>query len=171
MTRWPQGWQTPTASPAPSRRSDAMKSIAFVVPCSSRKTFDQRVPGEKRMAQNAYCGQAFLFCRQHLEGHRWPWFILSGKHGFLHPYSEIQDYNQKIEAPERIQVWDEAFDMLTDGQHAALSGADRVIVLGSALYADVAEWLLGREVERPYAGLPIGKMLQLLKSGAWIKGV
>jgi hypothetical protein len=63
--------------------------------------------------------------------------------------------------------WDNCFEHVTDDQFDQLRGADRVVVLGSRLYAEAAEVMLGRPVECPLAGLPIGRMLNALRVGMW----
>jgi hypothetical protein len=55
--------------------------------------------------------------------------------------------------------WDNCFEHVTDEQLAQLRAADRVVMLGGKVYADAAEVLLGRPVERPLAGLGIGEQL------------
>jgi hypothetical protein len=64
----------------------------------------------------------------------------------------------------KATVWDNCFGEINNRQYAKLMTADRVVVLGSRLYADAARILLDRDVDAPVAGLSIGRMLSALKS-------
>lgn len=138
-----------------------MSTTLFVVPCSATKSRILR-DGSPLPARDAYVGQSFRMARQRLEKSREKWCILSGHYGFLWPTTVIEYYDVKMEPVTEATVWDECFGFITNRQYAKLMTAERVVVLGSRLYANAASVLLKREVEAPLAGLPIGKMLQKL---------
>lgn len=112
-------------------------------------------------------GQAFRFSRDAVERRGQPYFILSAHYGLLAPDSVIENYNVKMSPLSPDDQWDTCFDNVTDEQLHLLRTADRIIVLGSRLYSDAAAVLLGRSVEAPLAGLPIGRMLNALRVGMW----
>lgn len=131
----------------------------YVVACSAKKSRILR-SGEAMPAKEAYLGQAFRMARLVLERRRLKWCILSGHYGFIWPSTMIEDYDVKMKPVRPGDQWDECFGLLSNRQFARLRTADRVVVLGSRVYSDAAQVLLGRPVEAPLAGLMIGHMLQ-----------
>jgi len=132
----------------------------FVVPCSATKS--PVLKGQAMPARDAYTGQAFCMARRAMERDGCKWCILSGYYGFIWPTTVIENYDVKMEPVDEGTCWDNCFGAVNDRQYGRLMTADRIVVLGSRLYAQAAEVLLGRDVIAPYAGLPIGKMLQRL---------
>jgi hypothetical protein len=141
-------------------------STVFIIACSARKS-RLLESGSRLPAREAYMGQAFRFSREAVERRGAPYFILSAHYGLLAPDSIIENYNVKMTPLNPEDQWDTCFDNVTDDQLHQLRTADRVVVLGSRLYADAAGVLLGRPVEAPLAGLPIGRMLNALRVGMW----
>jgi len=105
--------------------------------------------------------------RQRLESAKAKWCILSGGYGFLWPDTKIEWHDEKMD-PDPHRPWDGEFDFLKQKQYGRLFSATRIIVLGSRLYARSAAVMLGKPIEAPFAGLPIGKMLAEIKNGNWI---
>ena len=136
----------------------------FVVPCSATKSRILQ-DGTPLPARDAYTGQAFRMARQRLERAGAKWCILSGYYGFIWPSTVIENYDVKMEPVNESTVWDECFGAINNRQYARLMTAERIVVLGSKLYANAAAVLLRRKVEAPLVGLPIGKMLQRLANG------
>jgi hypothetical protein len=118
-------------------------------------------------ADEAYTGQAFRIAKDALRRAHARWFILSAWYGLIRPSTCIEHYDLKMTPIQPGDSWDEGFRHVTDKDLALLRGAP-LICLGSELYAHALEWMLDRPVERPVAGLPIGRMLQALKAGHWI---
>jgi len=141
-------------------------STVFIIACSARKS-RLLESGSRLPAREAYMGQAFRFSRDAVERRGAPYFILSAHYGLLAPDSVIENYNVKMSPLSPDDQWDTCFDNVTDDQLHQLRTADRVVVLGSRLYANAAGVLLGRKVEAPLAGLPIGRMLNALRVGMW----
>lgn len=137
----------------------------YIVACSQTKSSLLR--SEPLSAREAYTGQAFRLCRQHLEAAHAKWCILSGFYGFLWPDTRIEWYDERID-PDPHRPWEAPFDSLKQKQYGRLRSANRHILLGSRLYADTAAVLLDRPVQAPVAGLPIGRMLSALKSRTWL---
>ena len=141
-------------------------TTVYIIACSARKS-RLLESGSRLPAREAYMGQAFRFSREAVERRGAPYFILSAHYGLLAPDSVIENYNVKMSPLSPDDQWDTCFDNVTDDQLHQLRTADRVVVLGSRLYADAAGVLIGRPVEAPLAGLPIGRMLNALRVGMW----
>ena len=140
----------------------------FIIPCSATKS-RLLISGNDLPAREAYMGQAFRFARNSVERKGYSYFILSAYYGLLQPGTVISNYNVKMTPLKPTDQWDEAFANITDKELRELRTADRVVCLGSRLYADAAAVLLGRPVEAPVAGLPIGRMLNALRGELWDK--
>lgn len=149
-----------------SPRQDQLTNSLFVVPCSATKS--RTLAAGPLPARDAYTGQAFRMARHRLEQSGAKWCILSGYYGFIWPSTVIENYDLKMEPVTESTVWHECFGAINNRQYAKLMNADRIIVLGSKLYANAAAILLGRKVEAPLVGLPIGKMLQRLSTGNFL---
>lgn len=147
--------------------SHALFGSLFVVPCSATKSRILQ-DGTPLPARDAYTGQAFRMARHRLEKAGAKWCILSGYYGFIWPSTVIENYDVKMEPVNESTVWDECFGAITNRQYARLMTAERIVVLGSKLYANATAVLLRRKVEAPLVGLPIGKMLQKLAGGDFL---
>ena len=145
----------------------ALFGSLFVVPCSATKSRILQ-DGTPLPARDAYTGQAFRMARNRLEKSGAKWCILSGYYGFIWPSTVIENYDVKMDPVNESTVWDECFGAITNRQYARLMTAERIVVLGSKLYANAAAVLLRRKVEAPLVGLPIGKMLQKLAGGDFL---
>ena len=148
--------------------TDRMKPL-FVLPCSATKA-PELIEGVLMPARDAYAGQAFRMARDQLERSQAKWCILSARYGFLWPTTPIERYDDLM--PARIDPADwEPFEAITARQYGKLRSAGRIVVLGSRRYAAAAAALLGRPVEAPFSGLPIGEMLKAIKAGNWLATV
>jgi hypothetical protein len=140
-------------------------STMFVVACSGTKS-PEFIANGRALACNAYAGQLFRMARRQVSEARAAWCILSGKYGFVSPLAGIDYYEQRMQPVRGIDDMPHAFELLHgDPTGAGIRCASRIIVLGSALYAEAAAALLRRHVEAPLAGLPIGRMLQRMAAG------
>lgn len=137
----------------------------FVVACSGTKS-PELIANGRALACNAYAGQLFRMARQQCNEARAAWCILSGKYGFVSPLAGIDYYEQRMQPVRGLEDMPHAFERLHgDPTGGGIRCASRIIVLGSALYANAAAALLRRHVEAPLAGLPIGRMLQRMAGG------
>lgn len=147
-------------------------NVLYCLPCSATKA--RTLEAGPLPARDAYTGQAFRMLRQTMEREKLKWCILSGGYGFLWPTSVIEWYDEKMRPLRKDEPWDDCFEEMNQRQYGQLMNADVVSVLGSRLYADVAEELLVNrsifrgEVRKPLAGLPIGKMLQAIHRREWL---
>jgi len=141
---------------------DQISDTLFVVPCSQRKS--PLLKHGPLRARDAYTGQVFRIARRWIESIHAKWCILSGGYGFIWPDTLIEDYDCKIEPVSDDMCWIGAFDAIKQKQYGRLVQAQRIVVLGSRLYAENAAWLLERKVEAPFSGMPIGKMLAAISA-------
>lgn len=139
----------------------------YVLACSQTKD-PELVDGYQMQARDAYTGQAFRMARAQLEAAGAQWCILSGWYGFLWPTTWIETYDVRMEPVDEDTDF-ECFEAITQRQYGKLRSAGQVVVIGSRLYADACRHLLRRDVLAPVAGLPIGRMLQAIKKGDWLK--
>jgi hypothetical protein len=98
-----------------------------------------------------------------------PWFILSAKHGLVHPDQVIEPYDTTLMRMSKAERSAWAMKVADQVQLLELQ-ADRCIVLAGRLYRDPLTGFLGSwfpAVELPLAGLGIGsqkaKLIQLIK--------
>jgi len=72
-------------------------SVLVVVPCSRRKIWDRVKNAPVRVrARDAYVGPLTRLAIRYAESRGYPYVILSGKYGFLHPWEEIENYDQRL---------------------------------------------------------------------------
>ena len=116
-------------------------------------------------ARDLYTGQLFRAARAYVESQGWPWWILSAKHGLLHPETIITPYDVTLTTMkhEQRRAWAER----VLGQIAQEVPPDSTV----AILAGVAyhEFLLHplqrtRTVQIPMRGMGIGKQVAWLKS-------
>ena len=138
-----------------------MKHV-FLVSCVKRK---QCCPAQ---AKELYLSDMFKKSRKLVEATKCPWFILSAKHGLLHPDKVICRYDKTLKdmsGPERRE-WAEKVKAQMDDN---LPHAESVVILaGKNYYKCLTAYLEERfgpaNVKIPMEGLRIGEMLSWLKS-------
>lgn len=139
--------------------------VLVVVPCGRSKIWNGEPNRGPARAADAYTGTLFSLNRSYAERFGDDWIILSAKYGFISPDFEIPEtyevtFNRKGTNPishERLrqQVKDLRLDKYS-----------QVVALGGAAYRDaVTEAFASSPVHLvfPFAGLPIGRMLQATK--------
>jgi hypothetical protein len=136
-------------------------STVLIVGCSKDK--HPSLLGGSMAARDAYTGRVFRQAKVVAEASGFPWFILSGWYGLMRPETTIDWYDVAMEPIRPGEAWDEAFANVTDSDLALLRSADSVVVLASKVYADAAQWLLDRHVERPLQGLFLGQQFRALQ--------
>lgn len=130
--------------------------LVGLVSCSKSK-LDHAAPA-KDLYTPSY---VFRLSRQYVEARCDEWWILSAKHGLVHPDAELEPYDEALTgAPKRIRErWTakvrEALRELYEGRWI------RFIVLAGDAYAGAVRGL-GLEVEEPLKGLGTGKRRQWL---------
>ncbi len=79
-----------------------MTTILVVVPCSRRKIWDRQDAPVRVKARDVYVGPLTRLAIRYAESRNLPYVILSGKYGFLHPWEEIENYDQKLRLNRRF---------------------------------------------------------------------
>ena len=134
----------------------------FLISCVKRK---QCCPAP---AKELYLSDMFKKSRKLVEATKCPWFILSAKHGLLHPDKVICRYDKTLKdmsGPERRE-WAEKVKAQMDDN---LPHAESVVILaGKNYYEYLIPYLEKRfgsaNVKIPMKGLKIGEMLSWLNS-------
>lgn len=115
-------------------------------------------------AKDLYKSTLFTKARHHVELCCDEWFILSAKHGLLHPEQVVTPYEETLNNKgtlERKQWTEEVWTALRNH----LKPNDRVTILAGNKYREYLVELLenyGCTVNVPMAGLTIGRQLQWL---------
>ena len=132
-------------------------STLFLVACVSKK-----VEGPA-LAKNLYSSPWFRKARCYVEKTGLPWFILSAKHGLVHPDKQLDCYNQLLsnKKEERRQWVERIFKELEPN----LRGITRVVLLAGKRYREHLEEKLEQKaitVCKPMCGKRIGEQLKWL---------
>lgn len=120
-------------------------------------------PG-KCAARDLYSSAWFKKVRQHVETAGLRWYILSAKHGLLHPDQQIESYEMtlnKMGVRER-QAWAQSVMRQIGDQ---LRGKDKFVLLAGLRYREFLQPLLeseGAKIRVPMAGLTQGRQLNWL---------
>lgn len=137
-------------------------SRLVVVPCGSAKVWDKRPGIGPVAARDAYTGAPFILNREYAERFGTAWVILSAKYGFVRPSDEIPGpYNVTFKRRSTGPV--ATATLRAQVEQMALGDFEEVIGLGGKEYrAALTDAFngLGVALRFPFAGLPIGKMLQ-----------
>lgn len=135
--------------------------VLYIVACSSTK--NALLSTRHLPARIAYAGQAFLAARKYLEGAGAKWVILSAKYGILWPGDQVGMYDDRLTKSPWSGEWEGSLDGMPQKQYGRLMSFDRYVMLGGRVYAEHAEEILGRPVERPLAGMGIGQQIATLR--------
>lgn len=135
-----------------------MKTLALVACCWEKLA-------RPAPAADLYVSQWFRKARRCVERRRWPWRILSAKHGLLDPAQVIEPYDLSLtrQDAESRRLWAQvvARDLFT-----LAPPATRIVILaGDAYRRDLVPLLLERRhpVDVPMVGLGIGEQLAWLQ--------
>jgi len=150
----------------PARKADEVPRTdpqsVFLVSCVSRKR------PEPAPAKELYRSDLFQKARHFVEARGCRWFVLSAKHGLVHPDAVIEPYEQtlnKMSATER-RKWAGLVISQID-QH--IGDVEHVVFLAGKRYReDLVKELQARgvRVDVPMAGLGIGEQLSWLGRNA-----
>lgn len=116
-------------------------------------------------AKDLYISDWFRKARAYVERTGQPWFILSAKHGLLHPDTVIDPYDKTLRTMpiDQRRAW--AQRVLPDIENS-IGGVESVVLLTSRRYREFLESALrerGLAVETPLKGLRIGEQLSWFK--------
>lgn len=140
-------------------------SVLVIVPCGRRKVWNRHTDVGPTRADEAYIGAPFVVNRTYAGKFGDSWMVLSAKHGFVQPHTEIPGpYEVRFgrASPEPISV--EA--LRRQIEEFGLDTHSLVVVLGGRHYREITKEAfagLSPRLTYPFAGLPIGKMMQATK--------
>ncbi len=141
-------------------------SLLVVVPCGKSKIWDKDPGHGPTPASEAYTGSMFRLNRQYAEKFGDRWIMLSPKYGFIEPDDVIpESYDISFRLPATNPITVEVLQRQV--RELGLDAFPDVIALGgsgyrgaiTAAFAGTGAWL-----HAPFAGLPIGKMMQATKA-------
>ncbi len=134
-----------------------MKHV-ILVGCVARKA------PSSRPARELYASELFRRRRKYAEAKGQPWFILSAKHGLVHPDDVIAPYNETLDrlSPSALQGWGNSVAEALNRRLGSLESVAFEIHAGRRYVQSLAPRLLaqGASVQLPLEGLRIGKQLQ-----------
>jgi len=109
------------------------------------------------MAADLYTSDLFAKARAYVEAVGGPWFILSARHGLLHPLQWVAPYDMTLadlSVAER-RAWGARVAAQLD---AAIGRADGgIVLLAGRLYRQPLEPWIGERARVPMVGLGIGR--------------
>lgn len=138
-----------------------MLARLYLVSCVSKK-LPHPAP-----AREFYCSTWFVLARRLIEREHAPWYILSAKHGLVHPDSALAPYDQTLRTMRVAdrRDWAARVERQMD---ETLPSAEEVIVFAGKRYREyLQDYLMRRfdSVKVPMRGLGIGQQLSWLKHG------
>ena len=132
--------------------------VIHLVSCGDQK---QPVPAP---ARDLYISRWFCKARSYTESTRRPWFVLSAKHGLVHPDDVISPYDVTLNTMRVAGRRQWASRVLTQlGPH--LDDVEAIVFLAGQRYREFLEPPLrsrGLVVSVPMEGLKIGEQLRWL---------
>jgi hypothetical protein len=129
--------------------------MIYFIACSATK-LDRAAP-----ACDLYQGQAFKAARKLAEKSRADYWILSAKHGLIHPDTVTEPYNDYLGAMTKAQRNQWGAMVCEQIKAAGLTSRAAVILAGKHYAAPVSH--LFPTLSLPLAGLGIGQQLSKLK--------
>ena len=130
----------------------------YLVACAKKKR------ASARRARDLYSSALFTKASELADRCAEDWFILSAKHGLLHPERVIEPYDltlNSMSAAERRAWADGVLEMLLP----SMRGSEEMAILAGSVYRENLVGpikALGCQVEIPMDGLKIGRQLQWL---------
>jgi len=129
--------------------------MIYLIACSATK-LDKAAP-----ACDLYQGQAFKAARKLAEKSRAEYWILSAKHGLIHPDTVTEPYNDYLGAMTKAQRTQWGAMVCEQIKAAGLTSRAAVILAGKHYAAPISH--LFPALNLPLAGLGIGQQLRKLK--------
>jgi hypothetical protein len=142
-----------------------VSEVLVIVPCGRKKIWDRDPHAGPTEAHYAYLGPPFKLNRAYAERFADCWVILSAKHGFIRPNFVIRepyDVTFKDRSTNPVDL-----DTLRHQVHELRLDQYRIAVgLGGKEYRHAVEAAFEHTdvlTVFPFAGLPIGKMMHVIK--------
>jgi len=139
-----------------------MKTLV-IISCGKRKIWDENPNHGPCQAKNAYTGPLFKLAKQYAEKYADKWLILSAKYGFIPPNFTIpENYNVTFKNPKTNPIT--LTQLKKQAQQMKLHQYDEIIVIGGKHYIEICKQIFPpNKLKTPFAGLPLGKMMQKIK--------
>lgn len=143
-------------------------STLVVVPCGKSKIWDRQPEQRAARAIEAYTGAMCRLNRQYAETFGDAWIMLSPKYGFIAPdfvITATYDISFRLPATHPISVE----ELQRQVRDLKLDAYSDVTALGGSGYRGAIMAAFdgtGAMLHAPFAGLPIGKMMQATKAAA-----
>ncbi len=142
-----------------------MLDVLVIVPCGKSKVWDKHPNRGPTPAADAYIGAPFTLNRAYAECYGDAWVVLSAKYGLIEPEFEIPEpyevaFNKARTRPIATESLQRQIEDLRLNRYAVVVG------LGGAAYRKAICAAFARSpvnLAFPFAGLPIGKMMQATK--------
>jgi hypothetical protein len=142
-----------------------LSGTLVIVPCGRKKVWDKEPNHGPAAARNAYAGVPFGLNRRYAERFGDRWVILSAKYGFIDPDFEIAEpYDVSFKLPSTHPIG--ADELRRQLPRLEPEGYGVVVGLGGGSYRKAIEAAFEPFKVKPvfpFAGLPIGKMMQATK--------
>ena len=133
-----------------------------IVPCGQKKIWASNPRAGPTAAKNAYAGTPFGINRKYAEKFGDLWLILSAKYGFIEPTFQIPGpYNVTFKTKSTGPI--STNQLHEQVRRQQLDRFSVVIALGGKEYRHAIECAYdgsGVQLEFPFSGLKIGKMMQ-----------
>ena len=159
------GVQGTTTSTGGEQGREIFGDVLVIVPCRRNKVWDDDPHRGSVQAKDVYTSRFFRTNRAYAERFGSRWVILSAKYGFIRPDFQIPGpYNVSFKDPATKPV--EAHTLIEQIKELGLGEAQSVIGLGGKEYLAMIKEAFapfGCPLRFPFAGLPIGKMVQVTK--------
>ncbi len=141
------------------------RTSLVIVPCGKGKIWDKRPDQGPTRADEAYTGTPFKLNRRYAERFGDRWVVLSAKYGFVVPEFEIlgpYDVSFKYQKTHPIDTQ----TLREQAEALRLNEYSLAIGLGGVEYRNAVTAAFDQfsvRIAFPFAGLPIGRMMQATK--------
>lgn len=140
------------------------KGTLVVIQCGKHKIWNTHSKAGPTQAKQAYISSQFKVNKEYAETFSEDWAILSAKYGFITPEFIIPgDYNVTFDDPSTNPI---DIDQLRNQVENHYSTFNKIVVLGSATYANIVESAFKNTkavVLKPTAGLNLFDAIHLVK--------
>lgn len=142
-----------------------MPNVLVIVPCGKSKIWDKQPDRGPTSAADAYTGAPFKLNRAYAECFGDAWVVLSARHGLVEPEFEIPGpYEVTFNDARTRPIGTEALRRQVDDLR--LNRYSLIVGLGGAAYRNAINAAFVSSAVQlvfPFAGLPIGRMMQATK--------
>ena len=142
-----------------------MPNHLIIIPCGQAKVWDKTPEQGCTLAKDVYIGSPFKMNRRYAEAFSNRWVILSAKYGFINPsYPISEPYNVTFKKKSTQPI--DVANLRTQIKRMKLHQFSTIVGLGGVDYRHqitAAFEGLAEDLVFPFAGLPIGEGLKVVK--------